>query len=545
MSITPAKADGHLWACARNSRQGMTVPAFQGRDGIINMKTTRNRLLKKSLDLHRYLTWIGAIGLALFIASALTHPLMIWTGPMPATFTPPDMTLSAETVPAVRQTLARHNIREAAIVKLVPGETTPLLQVSTTLTGPKRYFEPSSGDEIIGQDEAQAIWLARYYSGLKDTAITGIGLQSEFDNGYPWVNRLLPVYKIDFDTPDGKSIYVHTETGAMASYSNNYKSVLQSICQLFHTWSWLDNLEILRLAALIVMLLSIFGLLTGGIGLLLLMKKRRIAQKSRRFHRYLAYGISLPLFASLISGSYHLVASSFEDSSRSGIHLQTPLLLDQPFFTAGKNWEEAYRGVKFNAMSLVHGPDDGLYYRLGIAQDIKQGGGHGIHGGAHAHHGNGQNERFDGMPSERSSIYISVNSQTEKALNDHDQVLFYARTLLNKPADTQARATLITRFGPEYDFRNKRLPVWQVIFNDQPEDILLIDPVSGILVERMATSSLIERYSFSWLHKWDFMVPFTGRMGRDGLVMLFLGSLFILLCMGIYLKLKSTFKRTG
>jgi hypothetical protein len=273
------------------------------------------------------------------------------------------------------------------------------------------------------------------------------------------------------------------------------------------------------------------------------MKKRRIAQKSQRFHRYLAYAISLPLFTSLISGSYHLIASYFEDNSRSGIHLQAPLLLDQPFFAAGNSWAAPYRELSFNAMSLVHGPDDRLYYRLGIAPALKQDGGHDSHGGAHAHHTSERNERFDGMPSERSSLYIAVNSQTEKVLSDHDQVLFYARRLLGKPVDTKAQATLITRFGPEYDFRNKRLPVWQVIFDDQPEDILLIDPVSGILVERMAASSLIERYSFSWLHKWDFMVPFTGRMGRDGLVVLFLGSLLILLCMGLYIRLKRNRKK--
>jgi len=493
------------------------------------MSKFTNRLLKKSINIHRYLIWIGAIALTLFLFSAFMHPLMIWTGPRATSFFPPQTTISSDDVAAIPVILGKHKIEVATIVKIVPSESGPLLQISQSKTGEKRYFDPKSLSELTNFDRIQAIWLARFYTGFKETPITDVEIIREFSNAYPWVNRLLPVYKISFDTQDNRTVFVHTETSAMASMSNDWKSSLQTIFQRLHTWNWLDNQEYLRLIAMIILLVSIVGIALTGTALVFLMKRRKIVQKSRRFHRYLAYAIWLPLLAISTSGSFHLIMSSIEgDAPDTG--LEKPLSLSADQFDRDANWINAYASISFNAMSLVEGPDKTLYYRLGIPSKI-------------ADEVVTLRQHFDGLPMEKGALYVAVNQGTEKPLTDKNMAIHYARALLEKAKDTDVQADLITRFGPEYDFRNKRLPVWKIVFADAPDDLIYIDPVSGTLVDRMTASTLFERYAFSWLHKWDFIVPWTGRMGRDALVVLFLFSVATVAGFGMYMRLKPATKK--
>lgn len=487
------------------------------------------QLLKTSVNIHRYLIWIGAVALSLFVFSAFMHPMMIWTGPRATSFFPPQTTINSDDVTAIPAILAKHKIEAATIVKIVPGEKGPLLQISQSKTGPKRYFDPKNQSELADFDKTQAVWLARFYAGLKGTSITNVEVIQQFSNAYPWVNRLLPVYKISFDTPDNKTVFVHTETSAMASMSNDWKSSLQTIFQRLHTWNWLDDQEYLRLIAMIILLVSIVGIALTGTALVFLMKRRKIVQKSRRFHRYLAYAIWLPLLAISTSGSFHLIMSSIEGAAPD-TGLENPLSLSAVKFDRNTNWIDAYASIPFNAMSLVEGPDDTLYYRLGIPSKI-------------ADEVVTLRQHFDGLPMEKGALYVAVTQGVEKPLTDKDMAIHYARALLEKAKYTDVQADLITRFGPEYDFRNKRLPVWKIVFADAPDDLVYIDPVSGTLVDRMTASTLFERYVFSWMHKWDFIVPWTGRMGRDALVVLFLFSVATVAGLGMYMRLKPTAKK--
>lgn len=527
MSITRVRVDALSSDLRQNSNQRKAA-SYSGRDmgRRYPMTKLQKTILKQSNKLHRYLTWIGASVLLLFIVSAFTHPLMIWTGPRPASFYPPQLSIDSSLIAAIPDVLARHRIDDAAIIKVVPTQKGPLLQVSSSLTGPKRYFDPKTKSELADFDRQQAIWLARYYSGLEGTAVRDITLQSEFDTHYPWVNRLLPVYKISFDTPDNKTLFVHTETGAMGSYTNDWKSTLQSIFQAVHTWSWLNDVEVLRVTVMVVLLLSVIGLVITGTSLVYLMKRRKIPQKGRRFHRYMAHVVWLPLLALLLSGSFHLLYSSYSGDLAED-RLERKLQISTAEFSDTADWLKPFEDLTFNAMSIVPGPDNTLFFRLSIPP-------------ARTSELVTRRQSFDGLPSEKASLYFAVGDKNETAIDDKTMVVHYARELLNKREDIPASAELITRFGPEYDFRNKRLPVWKVSFDDAPSDILYMDAVSGILVDRMSSTTLFERYIFSWMHKWDFLVPLTGRMGRDAVVTLFLFSIAVLGGIGIYMRIRSS-----
>src|SRR5690606_1145143 len=95
----------------------------------------------------------------------------------------------------------------------------------------------------------------------------------------------------------------------------------------------------------------------------------------------------------------------------------------------------------------------------------------------------------------------------------------------------------ITRFGAGYDFRNKRLPVWRVEVDATPWNVLYVDVASGVLVDRSSTGSRLENLSFSFLHKWNFLVMPLGRENRDLLLALVLGLTLLLGLLGLRMKL--------
>jgi len=483
----------------------------------------KKSMIKQSVQLHRLFLWAAAAALMLFILSAFAHPLMIWTGPRPAHFFSPKGSFQPSYVQAIQQILHREEITSAATVKVVPGENRALLQVAESLHGPKRYFDLETQQELIDQDRKQALWLAEYYSGLDQYKIHSATLQTSFDKQYPWVNRLLPVYKVRFDTPDNLTVFIHTETNALASMTNDWKSTLQAVFQVLHTGSWLNDFEEIRVISYGSILIVFVIMTISGAGLLVFMRSRKVAQKSRRLHRILAYLVVVPLLALCLSGFYHLIKSSLSGDMTEK-KPETTLALSQEKFFPISDQLDTYTGLSFNAISLVQRSDGSLFYRLGIP-------------GPSLHHGKvSRKVQFDGIPSEKRALYLETRSLSESEVSDQEMAISTARLLLKKGPDIKARGTLITRFGPEYDFRNKRLPVWKITFDDKPGDLLFIDPVSALLVDRIDSATRLERFSFSWLHKWDFLVPLTGRPGRDLVVVAVLAAIGTLIIAGIYMR---------
>lgn len=100
--------------------------------------------------------------------------------------------------------------------------------------------------------------------------------------------------------------------------------------------------------------------------------------------------------------------------------------------------------------------------------------------------------------------------------------------------DTQ----IITRFGAHYDFRNKRLPVWRIDYDTPKGDKVFIDPATGMLVDRLVNTARYEGYSFSALHKWSFLTPFTGRKTRDVMIVIILSLAVISTILGYIMLIR-------
>ena len=157
------------------------------------------------------------------------------------------------------------------MIKVVPSENGAVLQVTDDNTKPRRYFDLDTHDELKDYDKIQAVWLARYYSGLKDTEVSDIKFQTEFNSAYPWVNRLLPVYEISFARDDNLKLFIYTELGVLTAITNDYKISLQTLFRALHNGTF-DDFDYARVWLMLVLLIGIFALLLTSINLIFLMK---------------------------------------------------------------------------------------------------------------------------------------------------------------------------------------------------------------------------------------------------------------------------------
>lgn len=500
-------------------------------------------LLKPAKKWHNRLAWLAFISLFIWALSGLLHPLMSWTGPKLAAFFPPKAQLPASLVSQVPEVLKRHQINQALLVKVVPSISGAVLQVTPDAFLPRRYFDLSSHQELANYDVAHAKWLARHYTGLADTEIKDVSFQTEFDHAYPWVNRLLPVYKVQFATPDNLTIYVHTETNAQAGLTNDYKTQVQTWFRALHTWNWLDDFEYARVLLIGALMLVLVLMTLTGMAMVMTIKRSNKAGWQRNLHHLVAYAIWLPLLGFSGSGLYHLLHASLAQE-HGGMRLSEPLVwqddeLNQQAL-ASKELD-----FMLNGLSLIRDPKGQLIYRLSLPNKAAPTGGH-VHDGvkakgkeSHQHHqAPSRDAIYDGIAISDPALYISAATGQRIPFDDEKLVIAMASKQLGLPVEQLTSSQLITHFGLHYDFRNKRLPVWQLDYDSELGDKLFIDPATGILVDRLTDNARYEGYSFSFLHKWSFTNPFMERTTRDIIMSLVLGLAMLFAGLGIVLKIR-------
>lgn len=480
---------------------------------------------------HLLILWPALGACIIYVVSAFTHPLMAWTGPQAKVMFPPALTLKKDDFYHINEIIQAHRIPSAKMAKLVPFKDDVLLQVTEAGATTRRYFSTRTKQELINHDQTQAVWLAQHY--LKHQhPIKNIERKTKFDSNYPSVNRLLPVYIINFNTPDNLSVYIHTDTQAMAGIENDWKRNLRFVFQTFHSFNWLDDYELLRLALISLFMVTLLIMsVTGLLYLIKLKRKHPASDARRRWHSRLGWVVGMPFILFTLSGFYHLWQSSLM-SPPAGMQLTQSLDLTQWPITTNMKIDD---NLKINQVSLIqsHIDDSGIkknLYRLSVSpvqshQD-------------QASNQNSREKRFIGQGNEKFALYIDANNGAMVGDLDKTLISQQANELLGESTSTVLPMTLITHFGLGYDFRNKRLPVWRV--EGSNGEHVFIDPITHILVDKNNMLGRLEGYSFSFLHKWNMLTPITGRFNRDILILLTLGLIFLMASLGLLMHLKKS-----
>jgi hypothetical protein len=458
---------------------------------------------------HRLLLWLGGATLLIFALTGLTHPIMSWTGPQAVTMRPPVLQLEGATLQQAMQKLNNAAQPSQALIKLVPYRDTALIQLTADLTSPRRYLTLDGSD--APDDKDVAVWLSSHYSGMPDTEVSAITLLTAYNNAYPSVNRLLPVYQVDYQ--NGLSLYIHTESLSMAGITNPYKTAIQAVFRQLNSWQWLDSTPVLKVLLMAVLLGSALLLVLSGIWLLLKLPFSARRRSLRRWHYALSWLLALPVLLYLLTGIYHF---AYKQTATANTGLTLPGAKPLPDTLAITQSLDINN--LFNSASLVQA-NGHWYWRLSEFNPQLQA---------------DRYSRFNGQQSEQGAQFLALTADAP-ALNDAAYARLLATKFTGLTEDQLTNQTVISRFGPDYDFRNKRLPVWQF---DYPDGRLFVDAVSGQLIEQQSQASRLERYSFSFVHKWGMLQPLLGREGRDMLVIGFMVLLLTMAILGFAMRLR-------
>lgn len=506
----------------------------------------QNKTARWSHSTHSWLALVGGISLLVWGLSGLTHIAMVLFGPQQAQFMPPAASVALEGARPIAETLAQQRIGEAVAVKTVPAPGGGVLwQVTPAADGTRRYFRPTDGTEVTDGDRAQAEFLARHYLAT-DRAITSAKLQTAFDADYPWVNRLLPVWKLSFAGDDGLVAYVHTETSSLAAVNNTTKNRLQTVFRALHTWEWVPpGMDWLRVVVIAGMVGSLMALGLTGIAMLMTVRRKKRLPGARGWHRIAGYVLALPLIMFSVSGIYHLIQSALVPPV-SQLKMGKPVNVASGKWPVETDWALIAKGRDVASVALVEGAAGQPLYRIGLAPPKgAMGGGEHDHGPATApaEHGMAGHDhaammaaqaaakvpttdaeireaRYAGIKPDGPAIYLDAATGDEVTSGDKDLARAIARRFTGVPDSAVTGVELVTRFSHEYDFRNKRLPVWRVDYGAPVSASLFIDTGTGVLVDRVADGEKPERLVFSYIHKWNFLFP-VGRLAQNVLVGIF------------------------
>ena len=477
--------------------------------------------------LHLWLGAISCLGLLLWAGSGLLHPIMARTQPVPAQRNAPVQRIDLQHALPLAAALQQQGIAQITQAELTQINGQSYYRVALPQLAGAQYLHTQTGAVLADGDARYAEQLARHYTGLTHTPVRSLRLQTQFDADYLPINKLLPVWRVEFAQGDGLLAFVDTSQARLAALSDQRQAALMRIFRLGHNWAFLDAAPKLQISLMVALLACLLFSALSGLYFywrLAPSAQQRLQQRPlTRWHRRLGLLVSIMLLMAVGSGGYHLLHGWQAAPQKS-----PPAL---PSFNPVEMTAHSWMGVSAQPLTQL-----GLA-RLGgqlvwMVQPAPSATAAAAPSGPATQVG-----QLARMAHEGHEAMPKANTKTQPpsmwVLDEHGMpiengmaaiaqnlALHYAQPLTAHIKSS----TEITRFNHEYGFFNKRLPVWRVALDDAAQTRLFVEPASGALALRMDTSDAREGWSFSTLHKWHFIPG--GADVRDALLALFaLGNL--------------------
>jgi hypothetical protein len=517
---------------------------------------------KKIYQWHRTISLIIAIPVILWAASGFMHPIMTNIRPKVATqWLVPQPIDSAKIKVSLQAALQLNKIDSFTNFRLVHIDNNWFYQVQRGKGKEPVYLATLTGKLLTGGDWLYAQYLAKQFlegqtkdSGInatmhaeptvtlssfhdccdaatdavlnpvKGSKVKDASALNEYNTEYKSINRLLPVYKVAFDRPDGIRIYVETAQDRFAFAMDNKRKVFDRLFVLIHTWGWLEFLGKGKLVVEFILVFLAFLTTVMGIYIFFTSKSKKVPGnpiiKSRRNHRYTSIIISLFTLMFTFSGAYHAL-DKFKEDTRDQFYTE------HAFYTASTdfNFPQIQSIAKTPVLNIslvnINGKN---YWRV-----IKK------QGPANFR----KDLMKDAMAPMPATVYISTSSNS--VLPDGE--LVYAKFLASQFSSRQpgeiVSAEPVTKFTSDYNFTDKRLPVWKISYNTDHHERLFVETSTGKLSKRVNDIGLLEDYSFAFLHKHEFM-GWAGKSWKDFSTMFWAMAQIAMVAIGLifYFKLR-------
>ncbi|HTJ13030.1 MAG TPA: PepSY domain-containing protein [Dinghuibacter sp.] len=499
--------------------------------------------MKRLYRWHRRLSLIIALPVVLSAGSGFLHPIMTNMRPRVATQGLPAETIDVGRCPLPPSVALRMaGIDTISHLRLVHMDTSWFYQVRRGELDVPSYVSARTGQMLPKGDWLYAQYLARAFlegtpgraaapsAPLPDccTAATYAVLNAAgspvtdevrltaFDEGYNPVNRLLPVYKVSFGRADGIRVYVETAQDRFALAVDNRRAAFNRVFEYIHTYQWLSFLGRGRLVAEALLLGAAFVTTVLGIWIFFATKSKPVPGnryvRSRRLHRYTAIVVSLFTLMFTFSGAYHaLVQLRPDDRDR--------FFARDRFATAALRLGPA-DWTRATDVSLVAIGGAG-YWRLARAEQRPI--------------ASARKDLMRDMSAAQPPV-VYIADADGAALPDGERR--YARALAaqfsGRPLSAIKDTRCLTRFEGEYNFTDKRLPVWKVAY---ASDRYYVETSSGRLSVRVDDMDRAEAYSFALLHKHEFL-GWAGKPVKDTSTMFWAAMQIVVVALGLTLYVR-------
>ena len=463
---------------------------------------------------HRRFGILVLIPTILWTVSGMMHPFMSnwFKTELPNTFYQEEKIEMNENSLELKEILLRNKITGFKNVRIVNYQSKNYFQVKK-IDNSIRYFNTLDGEELVDGERLYAESIARFITGDQKNKISSIELLTDFTPHYKYVNRLLPVWKVSFERDDHMDIYVETAQSKFATFNDDKRKTFIWIFSNFHNWEFM-NLFKSASTQIFVMLLFLGIIFFSAISGIVIycfhwkfFKKPKSGNKIgflRKYHRILGVSFSLITFLFAFSGGYHLIQKLTPDDRMT--------FLNEPIFKSSEIPEKIRKLTKNETNFAFVKLDDRALL---------------------------QTQSFDFKTKSLSYAYYDLKSGDQLKDGNEKYCTFLAKNCIAKKGEKMDvdKMEMVTDFTNEYGFVNKRLPVMAFHLKNKDKSSYYIDPLTGHLAAYVQNGARLEGLSFAFLHKFHFL-DFLGKNARDGILVFFAMSLFIISILGLILFLK-------
>ena len=484
---------------------------------------------------HRICSLIIAVPVLLWATSGFMHPIMTNLRPAVKTQSIPVDTIDSRKIKlTLQQVLKQNRIDSIYSARLVHIDTNWFYQVRTSRKYALQYISVKNGNILTKGDWLYAQYLARLFlegppkkmkgqmpamempasdgmdccgeaastvlNNKTGAPIEWASLITRFDEEYKPIYCLLPVYKVQFKRDDNIRLYVETGQDRFAVAVDKNRAAFTQFFDLVHTWGWIDFLGQGRI--IVIIIFSGLGFITAVMGVYIFFstKSKKVKGnplvKARRNHRYTAIVASLFTLMFTFSGCYHAFSKlgGEEKEIKSVQHgFASPAI--------SLNLDRLRTIVQKPVTNIGLVQMNGKSYWQVYLQSGKK---------SHK-----SKDLMKDMSAD-AALVTYINAADYSVLPNGDEL--YARNLalqLSGHAESEIVSTeLITHFTNEYNFTDKRLPVWKINYPSNHNQRLYVETSTGVLAKNTNDVELYEDYSFALLHKHHYM-DFAGKTTRD------------------------------
>lgn len=476
---------------------------------------------------HRWLGMLTCVGILLWATSGISHPIMSRLQPKPVAFSAPTAQFDLSQSQFVKSVLAQHGISAVSHISLAQFAGASYYRVSVDNQLPARYFNVDDGAELIDGDALYARYLAQHFTGQDAESITNVELITTFSDDYHEVNRLLPVWRVEFAGDQHLRAYIDTEQSRLATLVNDTRYWLTQVFQFGHNWSFLKGSPVSQVTIAAIVLCTVLTSAFSGFYLYFKLgkaKQRLTGKPLRNWHRRLGLIVSLSALIFASSGLFHLIMSYQQQRNaiESAIEMVSVNQLNE------QAWQQVIAKplAKLDLLSYAKKP---YWYALPTSTDGKNQqpvsqvaalAKEKVEAAQHNHHPHEP-------ASEAIQPYVLAADIESANMNRIEDLVKLKAVNIAKTTDSAVeRMEWITQFENEYGFIFKRIPVIKVQMNDVDNTRYYIEPATGILSAKVRDIDGVEGFVFAYLHKWSF--NFINKDLRDILVSLFaLGNILV------------------